>query len=78
MLYGVLFTESTFDFSTNSMVSVFIFRSHDYENFPCYFLDKQNCYAVHFVILFKAHELYKFPKTVVLMRLRKVNKSGKT
>ena len=51
-------------------------RSHDYENFPCCFHDKHGCYAMCYVIGLKL-ELYRLQKTVVLVKLQKVNKSSK-
>ena len=39
-------------FFGNFMVSfVNFFRSHDYENFPCCFHDKNGCYAMCYVIV---------------------------
>ena len=54
--YDVLFTNLTkLCFFDNFMVSFVNFsRSHDYENFSCCFHDKNGCYAMCYVIVFKA------------------------
>ena len=55
-------------FFDNFMVSFVNFsRSHDYENFPCCFHDKNGCYAMCYVIVLSSSSI----------KLQKVNKSGK-
>lgn len=53
---------TSYFFVANFMFSCLYFRPHHYENFPSYFLDKHDCYAVSFVILFNSNELYLFQR----------------
>ena len=59
------------------MVLCHYLPSHDYENFPCCFINKHGCYAMCYVIILSSSCIAGFKKTVVLIKLQKVNKSGK-
>ena len=67
-----------FKFFSNFMFSfVIISLSHDYENFPCCFLDKHGCMLCDVLCDCLKLELYILQKIVVLIKFQKLNKSGK-